>query len=231
MSRLWDHAHDVLRQGPEQWFTDDFLASWFYLVTKNWFKSVYIMRINECVVEQQTVQRLKKLHDIIHCSFILFVLLYCALFYRSNPDCFETMDRLIWRPSWCLAFDKEHNAMRAFAQECRRRTHAVSCGRTNVHDMMRTEYDIRIQQVSTSKLLHAPCSAMRSTDDTRERCNQKTTYIVSCAWDHAHDVMHRRSEQCFTVNILFHDSTCLQTMASIHLHHVERMRSCASTNA
>ena len=46
------------------------------------------MRINECVVEQKTVQHLNKLYDIIHGSIILFVLLYCALFHSSNPDCF-----------------------------------------------------------------------------------------------------------------------------------------------
>ena len=190
-----DHAHDVLRRGPEQWLTDDFLASWFYLVTKHWFKSVYIMRINECVVEQKTVQSLNKLYDVIHCSTILFVLLYCALFHSPNPDCFG----LIWRPSSCFAYEIKAKCDACLSQECRRGTHAVSCGWANVHDMMRNESDIRIQQVSTSRPLHAPCSAMRSTDDARERCKQKTTYIVSCVWDHTHDVMHREPEQCFTV--------------------------------
>ena len=64
-----------------------------------------IMCVNECVVEHKTVQRWNRLYDIIHCSFILFVLLSCALFYSSNPDCFETMDRLIWRPSSCFAYE------------------------------------------------------------------------------------------------------------------------------
>ena len=89
--------------------------------------------------------------------------------------------------------------MRAFAQESRRDMHAISCGRTNMHNMMRNESDIRIQQVSTSKPLHALYSAMRSTDDARERRKQKTTYIASCVWDHAHDVIHREPDQSFPI--------------------------------
>ena len=61
---------------------------------------------------------------------------------------------------------------------------------------------------------------MRSAEDTRERCNQKTTYIMPCDWEHAHDVMRWEPEQCFTVNILLHDSIWLQTMVS------NRSRSC-----
>ena len=81
--------------------------------------------------------------------------------------------------------------MLAYAQECTRRTHTVSCGWTNVHDMLRNEPHLQIQRISTSKSLHAPCSAMRLMDDTRKRCNEKTTYIMPCVWDHAHDVMRQ----------------------------------------
>ena len=59
---------------------------------------------------------------------------------------------------------------------------------------------------------YAVSSAMRLINDTRERCNQKTTYIKSCVWDHAHDVMRREAKQCFTVDILLHDSIWLQTI-------------------
>ena len=52
----------------------------------------------------------------------------------------------------------KYGVMPAYAQKCTRRTHAVSCGWTNVHDMMRNESYIRTQRTSTSKLLHAPCS-------------------------------------------------------------------------
>ena len=41
-SSLLCHAHDVLRRGPEQCFTNEFLASWFYLIIKHRFKSIYI---------------------------------------------------------------------------------------------------------------------------------------------------------------------------------------------
>ena len=62
------------------------------------------------------------------------------------------------------------------------------------------------------KPFYAVSSAMRLINDTRERCNQKTTYIKSCVWDHAHDVMRREAKQCFTVDILLHDSIWLQTI-------------------
>ena len=62
------------------------------------------------------------------------------------------------------------------------------------------------------KPFYAVSSAMRLINDTRERCNQKTTYIKSCVWDHAHDVMRREAQQCFTVDILLHDSIWLQTI-------------------
>ena len=85
-------------------------------------------------------------------------------------------------------------------------------------------------QVSTS--LHAPCSAMRSTDDTRARCNQKTTCIMSCAWDHAHDVMRREPERSFTDEFLASwfclvakhgfKSVCIMSCVWDHAH--ERMR-------
>ena len=51
-----------------------------------------------------------------------------------------------------------YDAMRAYRQECTRRTHTMSCGWTNVHDMMRNESYIRTPRTSTSKPLHAPCS-------------------------------------------------------------------------
>ena len=69
------------------------------------------------------------------------------------------MDRLIRRLSSCFAYDlNRYDVMRTQPQECTRRTHAVSCGWTNVHDMMHNESYIRTQRTSTSKLLHAPCS-------------------------------------------------------------------------
>ena len=55
---------------------------------------------------------------------------------------------------------------------------------------------------------------MRSTDDTGERRNQKTSYIMPCDWEHAHDVMRRGPEQRITVNIFLHDSIWLQPMVS-----------------
>ena len=121
--------------------------------------------------------------------------------------------------------------MHPYAQGCTRRTHTVSCGWTNVHDMLRNEPHLQIQRISTSKPLHAPCSAMRLMDDTRERCNQKTTYIMSCAWDHAHDVMRQEPEQCFTVVILLHDSTWWYTMdshrsTSCRTHEIMRINEC-----
>ena len=165
------------------------------------------------------------------------VLSFCLFYYIVR--CFIVLSRIVlkeWidsyndhRQSWHM--EEKQKVMRVFAQECRRRTHAVSCGRTNVHDMMRNESDIRIQQASISKFLHAPCSAMRSTDDTRGKCNQKNTYIVLCAWDHAHDVMYQEPEQCLTINILFHDSTWLQTMVSnpsisCRTHEIMRINEC-----
>ena len=61
---------------------------------------LYVIRCGRVIVMVGSFQHQKnigiKINKISHhCSFILFVLLYCALFYRSNPDCFETMDRLI----------------------------------------------------------------------------------------------------------------------------------------
>ena len=64
--------------------------------------------------------------------------------------------------------------------------------------MMRNEPYFRTQRILRRQPLHASCSAMRSTDDTREGCNQKTTYIMPYDWEHAHDVMRREPEQCFT---------------------------------
>ena len=94
-----------------------------------------------------------------HVALILFVLWYCAMLYSYCQIFFETMDRLIRRLSSCFAYDlNRYDVMRTQPQECTRRTHAVSCGWTNVHDMMHNESYIRTQRTSTSKLLHAPCS-------------------------------------------------------------------------
>ena len=154
-----------------------------------------IMRINECVVEHRTVQHVNQLFYIIHVALILFVLWYGAMFDSYNPDCFWTMDRLFLDSKddhhHVLRMKYKYGVMLAYAQECTRRTHTVSCGWTNVHDMLRNEPHLQIQRISTSKPLHAPCSAMRLMDDTRKRCNEKTTYIMPCVWDHAHDVMRQ----------------------------------------
>ena len=83
MSCVWDHAHDVMRREPGQCFTVDILLhDPFWLQTMGSDRSAScrmyeIMRINECVVERRTVQRVNKLFYV---SFILFVLLYCAFF-------------------------------------------------------------------------------------------------------------------------------------------------------
>ena len=122
--------------------------------------SYEIMRVKECVVEHRTVQRVNQL-------FYISMLLWFCLFYDTARCCividrffFETMDRLIRRLSSCFACDlNRYDVMRTQPQECTRRTHAVSCGWTNVHDMMHNESYIRTQPTSTSKLLHAPCSS------------------------------------------------------------------------
>ena len=108
---------------------------------------------------------------------------------------------------WCAPNHKN-------AEEVRIHCHADELMCMKWCAMSHNESYIRIHKASTSKPLHAPCSAMRSTDDTRERCKQKTTYIMSCARDHAHDVMHREPELCFTVDILLHGSIWLQTIGS-----------------
>ena len=121
--------------------------------------------------------------------------------------------------------------MLAYAQECTRRTHTVSCGWTNVHDMLRNEPHLQIQRISTSKPLHAPCSAMRLMDDTRERCNQKTTYIMSCAWDHAHDasgaraVFHSWHFASWFYLVINHGLTSVYIMSHAWDHAHQRMRS------
>ena len=121
--------------------------------------SYEIMRVKECVVEHRIVQRVNQL-------FYISMLLWFCLFYDTARCCivivrffFETMDRLIRGLSSCFAYDlNRYDVMRTQPQECTRRTHAVSCGWTNVHDMMHNESYIRTQRTSTSKLLHAPCS-------------------------------------------------------------------------
>ena len=102
---------------------------------------------------------------------------------------------------------------------------------TNVHDMMRSEPYLRIQRISTSKPLHAPSSAMRLMDNIRERCNQKTTCIMPCVWDHAHDVMRQEPEQCFTVDILLNVSIRVKIMdsnrsASCCMYEIMRINDC-----
>ena len=94
------------------------------------------------------------------------MLLWFCLVYDTARCCIvivsffsETMDRLIRRSSSCCAYDlNRYDVMRTQPQECTRRTHTVSCGWTNVHDLMHSESYIRTQRTSTSKLLHAPCS-------------------------------------------------------------------------
>ena len=116
------------------------------------------MRINECVVKRRTVQSINKPSYIVHCSFVLFVLSYCALFYSYDPDFLKQ-----WLDSW----DDHHHVLRTpykydvvclYAHERTRRTHKMSCGWTNVHDMMRNESYIRTHRISTITRLHAQCS-------------------------------------------------------------------------
>ena len=86
------------------------------------------MRINECVVKRRTVQSINKPSYIVHCSFVLFVLSYCALFYSYDPDFLKQ-----WVDSW----DDHHHVLRTpykydvvclYAHERTRRTHKMSCG-------------------------------------------------------------------------------------------------------
>ena len=116
------------------------------------------MRINECVVKRRTVQSINKPSYIVHCSFVLFVLSYCALFYSYDPDFLKQ-----WLDSW----DDHHHVLRTpykydvvclYAHERTRRTHKMSCGWTNVYDLMRNESDIRTHRISTITRLHAQCS-------------------------------------------------------------------------
>ena len=92
MSCVWDHAHDVLRRELELCFTVDILlhdSMGLQSMVSNPSTSCCMyetMRINECVVEHKTVQRLKKVYYIIHCSFILLVSLYCALLCSEKPN-------------------------------------------------------------------------------------------------------------------------------------------------
>ena len=85
-------------------------------------------RVYECVVEHKTVQHSNGFYYIIRCSSILFVPLCCSLFDSYNPDCFEatgSTHKTIIVMFWVW---KQYNAMRAFAEECTRHTHPVSCG-------------------------------------------------------------------------------------------------------
>ena len=104
----------------------------------------------------------------------------------------------------------------------------MSCRWIHVHDMLLNETHLGIQRISTSKLLHTPCSAMRLVDDNGETCNQKTTYIMSCVWDHVHDVMRQEPEQCFTVDILLKVSIWLKIIdpnrsASCRMYEIMRI--------
>ena len=193
-----------------------------------------IMRMNECVVEHKTVQHSNGFYYIIRCSSILFVPLCCSLFYSYNPDCFEAMGPLIRRSSSCFAFEKSIMScvpLHRNVQDIRIQRHADELVCTIWWAMSHTFEHSGYPQVSKS--LHAPCSAMRSTDDTRARCNQKTTCIMSCAWDHAHDVMRREPEQSFTDESLASwfclvakhgfKSVCIMSCVWDHAH--ERMRS------
>ena len=125
----------------------------------------------------------------------------------------------VWNTSlvWCLPTHKN-------VQDVRIQCHADEL-------ILRNEPHVRTQRISTSKPLHAPCSAMRLMDDTRERCNQNNTYIMSCVWDHARAVMRQEPEQCFTVDILLHDSIRLKIMesnrsTSCRTHEIMRINEC-----
>ena len=78
-----------------------------------------------------------------------------------------------------------------------------------------------IYKASTSKPLHAPCSAMTSTDDTRERCNQKPPALC-----HAYGIMHMMwcigSQSCFSqLTSCFMILSGYKLWFQIRLHHVE----------
>ena len=116
MSCVWDHAHDVLLPGPEQRFTDEFLASWFYLVTKHGFKSVCIMSnvyeimsINECVIEDKTAQWVNKFFYVIHVSFTSLAVFYCPLL--DNPQGFFQSWKDIRRSSSSFAYKEMYDEM------------------------------------------------------------------------------------------------------------------------
>ena len=137
-----------MRREPEQRFTVDILQNEFI-----WLETMVSNRSRSCRAERGTVNRINKPFYVIHCSFVLFVLSYCALFYSYDPDFFIKQ----WIDSW----DDHHHVFRCgglYAQECTRRTHTVSCGWTNVHDMMRNESYTRTQRIWTSTPLHAQCS-------------------------------------------------------------------------
>ena len=137
-----------MRREPEQRFTVDILQNEFI-----WLETMVSNRSRSCRAERGTVNRINKPFYVIHCSFVLFVLSYCALFYSYDPDFFIKQ----WIDSW----DDHHHEFRCgglYAQECTRRTHTVSCGWTNVHDMMRNESYTRTQRIWTSTPLHAQCS-------------------------------------------------------------------------
>ena len=86
-----------------------------------------IMRINECVVEHKTVNRVNKL--LYRSSFLSFCLFYCIV------RCFVIIRILFYR--WIDSKEDHHHVarmkfkydvMRAYAQECKGRTDTVSCG-------------------------------------------------------------------------------------------------------
>ena len=114
-----------MRREPEQRFTVDILQNEFI-----WLETMVSIRSRSCRAERGTVNRVNKPFYVIHCSFVLFVLSYCALLYSYDPDFFLKQ----WIDSW----DDHHHEFRCgglYAQECTRRTHTVSCGWTNVYDI------------------------------------------------------------------------------------------------
>ena len=177
------------------------LASWFYLVTNHGFKFACIMsqvwdhahqRMRSRSQTKKTVQPYNAQTN----SSMLLTFLSPGLLHSTVPwliirNLFEIMDRhrtIIFM--FCVWIQVHLRNV----QDVRIQCHADELVCTIWWAMSHTFEHSGYPQVSKS--LHAPCSAMRSTDDTCARCNQKTTCIMSCAWDHAHDVMRREPEQC-----------------------------------
>ena len=79
MRMMWC-VNDVMRQEPEQCFTVDILLNVsvrLKIMVSNRSavcRTYEIMRINECIVQHRSVQRVSQLFYIIHVALILFVL-------------------------------------------------------------------------------------------------------------------------------------------------------------